>query len=300
MYNEITVGRFIMYYGLIILSVAMFGGGFALNDVYRKMRGSSLRISMESYLVGSVAGLVCLLIFGGTTFDVSLFTVIMALIATLNAIILTFFTFKALDSVNLSLYSLFSMLGGMMLPFIQGIIFYNEGFTLAKAVAIALIFLSLALTVDLRNGRGGLLYCIGVFILNGLSGVITKLYNELPFEKASPAGYSVWIAIFSIIISGLLLLLLFTRKDETNSQKYTLKVCTVGAASGAINKVANFILVISLLHVETSVQYPLVTGGVIIVSTLICFFGSRKPTKRELLSVIIAFLGTLALFVIPL
>ena len=288
-----------MYYGLIILSVAMFGGGFALNDVYRKMRGSSLRISMESYLVGSVAGLVCLLIFSGTTFDVSLFTVIMALIATLNAIILTFFTFKALDSVNLSLYSLFSMLGGMMLPFIQGIIFYNEGFTLAKAVAIALIFISLALTVDLRNGRGGLLYCIGVFILNGLSGVITKLYNELPFEKASPAGYSVWIAIFSIIISGLLLLLLFTRKDETNSQKYTLKVCTVGAASGAVNKVANFILVISLLHVETSVQYPLVTGGVIIVSTLICFFGSRKPTKRELLSVIIAFLGTLALFVIP-
>ena len=57
-----------MYYGLIILSVAMFGGGFALNDVYRKMRGSSVRISMESYLVGSVAGLVCLLIFGGEHF----------------------------------------------------------------------------------------------------------------------------------------------------------------------------------------------------------------------------------------
>lgn len=44
-----------MYYALIFISVAMFGGCFALNDVYRKRRGSSLKISMEASFVGAVA-----------------------------------------------------------------------------------------------------------------------------------------------------------------------------------------------------------------------------------------------------
>ena len=50
-----------MYYGLILVSVVMFGINFALNDVYRRLRGSGLQISMESSFVGSLAGLVILL-----------------------------------------------------------------------------------------------------------------------------------------------------------------------------------------------------------------------------------------------
>ena len=74
----------------------------------------------------------------------------------------------------------------------------------------------------------------------------------------------------------------------------------VGALNGITNRVANFLLVIALAHVDASVQYPMVTGGVMIVSTLICFFGKNKPSKKEMLSVILAFVGMLALFVIPL
>ena len=54
-----------MYYGLIILSVLMFGGCFALQDVYRKMRGSGLCISLESSLVGAVAGFLVLFVANG-------------------------------------------------------------------------------------------------------------------------------------------------------------------------------------------------------------------------------------------
>ena len=65
------------------------------------------------------------------------------------------------------------------------------------------------------------------------------------------------------------------------------------------NKIANLLLVIALAHVDASVQYPMVTGGVMIVSTAICFFGKKKPQKKELISVALAFLGMLALFIIP-
>ena len=71
------------------------------------------------------------------------------------------------------------------------------------------------------------------------------------------------------------------------------------AGNGVLNRVANYLLLLSLAFLPASVQYPMITGGVMIVSTLICFFGKNKPTKKELLSLLFAFAGMLALFAIP-
>ena len=53
----------------------------------------------------------------------------------------------------------------------------------------------------------------------------------------------------------------------------------------------NYMLVIALLVVPSSVQYPMVTGGVMIVSTLACFLMKNRPSKRELISVAVAFVA---------
>jgi drug/metabolite transporter (DMT)-like permease len=73
----------------------------------------------------------------------------------------------------------------------------------------------------------------------------------------------------------------------------------MSSLSGSLNKLGNFILLIALSHVDSSVQYPMVTGGIIIVSTIISYFGDKKPNKKELLSVAAAFLGLLFLFILP-
>ncbi len=287
-----------MYYALIMLSVVMFGGCFALQDVFRKMRGSSLAVSMESACVGGIAGIVILLATNGFKVEYSHFTLIMGLIAAVNSVVLTYCGFKALDRINLSLYSLFLMLGGMVLPFLQGIFCYDEPFTLAKAVCVVFIVAALALTVTKGENKKGYIYYVAIFIMNGLSGVFTKLFNELPYEKTSEAGYSIWIAICTVAISGIVWLI-YALKGNKDVAGFTLKASAVSAVNGAVNNVANYLLVIAIAFVDSSVQYPLITGGVMIVSTLICYFGDRKPSKRELASIVFAFLGMLALFIIP-
>lgn len=286
-----------MYYALILVSVVMFGGCFALNDAYRKIRGSNLKISLQFSLVGSLAGLAVLLAVNKFRLEFTPFTLIMAILTCAVGFGFTFCSFKALGAINLSLYSLFSMLGGMVLPFVQGIVFYNESMSLAKAVCLVLICAALVLTVERGERKRGTVYYIGIFVLNGMSGVLSKLFASAPFSKTSAAGYSVLTALCTVVISAILLLLFFGKKDETPKQ--SLPDIGLGAAYGAFNRVANFLLVTALAHVDASVQYPLVTGGVMIVSTLICFFGKNKPSKKELLSVIIAFIGMLALFFIP-
>lgn len=293
-----------LYYALIFLSVVMFGGGFALQDVYRKKRGSGIKISMESAFLGGIAGFIVLLIINDFSFAFTAFTLIMAVWSAVNGIAFTFFTFKALDHINLSLFSLFSMLGGMVLPFFQGIFFYAEEMTIAKMVCVAFIGLALGCTIEKGEKKKGLIFYLGIFILNGMAGVISKIFTASEFPKTSAAGYSIWACCFTIVLSGITLLLLFYVDKERNGNKVLSRQVLwqsygIGALYGVVNKVANFLLVIALAHVDASVQYPIVTGGTMIVSTLLCCFGDKKPSKKEVTSVILAFIGMVALFLIP-
>lgn len=283
-----------MYYGLVIISVIIFGIQFYFNDLYKNERGSGLPSAMMLSFLSGITGTVCLFIINGFSLSATPFTIIMGAAAAVNSVLYTVFSLKALSRINLSLFSLFAMLGGMLLPFFQGLFFYNEPFTVAKGLCLAFIAVALLLTVERGNKKGGAVFYIGVFILNGMSGVLSKLFQELPYEKASNADYSVWIAIMTAFISGIILLITVKKAG-----RFSIKAIALGVANGGMNRVANYLLLIALTFLPASVQYPFVTGGVMIVSTAICFITGQKPSKKEVLSVALAFMGVLLLVCVP-
>jgi drug/metabolite transporter (DMT)-like permease len=169
---------------------------------------------------------------------------------------------------------------------------------------VLFICASLAFTVEKGERKRGLIFYIGIFVLNGMAGVISKLFSASDFPKTSAADYLIWIAIFTIAFSGLVWVLLscFGKRDEKTirpSKGVLFQTYALGALNGALNKVANFLLVLAIAKVDASVQYPMVTGGTIIISTILCFFGDKKPSKKEIISVILAFIGMLFLFLLP-
>ena len=109
-----------MYYGLIMLSVCMFGGNFVLNRQYQKESGSGLRETLLYTLLSAGAGLLILLGINGFRFEYTPFTLLIAILTAFNGIAFNVCGLRAMGSINLSLYSLFSMLGGMLLPFCAG------------------------------------------------------------------------------------------------------------------------------------------------------------------------------------
>ena len=288
-----------MHYLLIVLSVVMFGGCFKLNDVYREIRGSSFRVSQEFILISALSAVPILFILGGFKLEATPFTIVMASLCAINGIAFSYFSFMALGKINLSLYSLFSMLGGMTLPFLQGLLFYGEPLSVAKAVCFVFITAALVLTVKPGEGKGGLIYYAGIFVLNGMSGVLSKIFVSAEYPKTDSTIYSMWGAIITVILAAVSLLVIrcFGKGEPA---RFSAASVGVAVSSGVVNKIANLILVISLAFVDTSIQYPMVTGGVIIVSTLGCFIGkSKRPSRNEIISVGLAFVGTLCLFLIP-
>ncbi len=279
-----------MYYGLLSISVIMFGTTFLFSKKYNKEMGSDLDATLVSTIIGSFVGLIVLFIINKIQFGFTPFTLLMASASAINGILFSFCSLKSLDKINLSLYSIFSMLGGMLLPFLHGIIFYGEPITVGKSICVIFIVLALAITVEKDNRKGGFIYYAGVFIFNGISGVISKIHQSSGFKTTNSAVFSIWTAIVSIVISGILLLI-FRKKAKKPSKMAIF----YAAGNGILNKIANYLLLIALTVLPSTVQYPFVTGGTMIVSTFFSTVTGQKPSKKELISVTLSFIGILAL-----
>ncbi|MBR7133019.1 MAG: hypothetical protein IKD04_05750 [Clostridia bacterium] len=281
-------------YGLLTCATIMFGFMFFFSDMFRKNYGSGLKPSLIVNLGGSAFGLLVLLLIKGFVFEFSVFALIMSMVSTVNNLLFSLCSLKALSKINLSLYSLFTMLGGMILPFLSGILFHNELFTLNKLICIIVIILALSLTVEKGKKSSGTLYYMGIFVFNGMSAVIAKLYQALPFSKISSAGYSILKTVVTILICAILLL--FVKGDK---KKINWKVIVAMAGNGTLSHTANWLVLVALYTLPASVQYPFITGGTMIVSTVISFFGNKKPKPKEVFAVALSFIGILLLIYIP-
>lgn len=284
------------YYLLVLVAVIMFSFQFLLNERYERSSGTGTAEVLKFTIISHLTGFIIMLVMNRFKLEITQFSAAMALASALNLILFNFCSIISFSKINLSLYSVFCMLGGMALPFIFGILFFDEPLTVGKAICFASIAASLFFTVDRGNQKGGFIYYAGVFITNGLSGVIPKFYQEADLPKASEAGFSMQISALTALICAVLLPVFKNRSKI--KKKLTTGATACASGFGILNCVGNFILLIGLTKLPASAQYPFVTGGVMIISTIICFFTPNKPTKRELAAVALSFAGILALVLI--
>ncbi len=279
-----------MYYLIVLSAVTLFSFQFFFNERYEKKNGNSIASVLKFIIIAQSTGFVIMLAMNKFRLELTPFSLAVAACAAFNIFLFNICSIKSFSKINLSLYSVICMLGGMVLPFLTGIIFYNEEITLGKILCMILIVPALLITINKDNSKGGLIYYIGVFITNGMSGTYSKFYQSADYEKASEAGYSLQIAAIAVIFCVITLIFL---KDK--GPKMSVAPTVYASGFGILNCVGNFLLLIGLTQLPASAQYPFVTGGVMIISTIICFFTQNKPSKREIISVILSFVAILAL-----
>lgn len=273
-------------YAMLSAAVVMFGAQFYINGNYEKRCGNSLRAAVLFSFGTSVCGFIALLIINKFRFEFTVFTLLMSLWNVVNMLLFFFFSLKAFSKINLSVYSVFSMLGGMALPSAVGLLFYGEKLSFGKVFCFLCICAALALTVEKGESKKGYIWYAGIFILNGMSGVTSKIFTDAPYAKTSAAGFSVLSSLLGAVVSLLLLLVI---KDAAVKLDFRAVIDMVGYGTG--NKIANYLLLLALESLPASVQYPFITGGVMIVSTVLCYFTPQKPTKREWAAVALSFIG---------
>lgn len=279
-----------LYYGMLTAAVIMFGGQFFFNQIFEREYGNSAFGAALFALGGSAAGMVVLLIINGVKLRFTVFSVLMALLSGLDSMAFTVCSIKALGKVNLSRYSIFSMLGGMVLPFFAGIVFFDEKPEIGRILCFFVIFAAVVITVKDRKNRAGMKYCWGVFVFNGLSGVISTAFQRSGLDKCDEAQFS-FLCAAAVTLLALCAVCVMKKPGIKLTKKAVLSMGTCGI----LGRVANYLLLLALANLPASVQYPFVTGGVIAVSTVIGIITRQKPSRSEIVSMLLSFAGITAL-----
>ena len=278
----------VLYYLLVFAATILFALQFLFNQKFENEQGSGLQSALEFSFYKSIIIVVIMLLISGFRIVITPFSVELSVIYSAACILMTYFSMKAFAVANLSVYSVFSMLGGMLLPFLLGIGFFDEKLTPFKIVCCALIVFSVLL--NLRGGKQSkkaFLYYMAVFILNGSVGVISKIHQSSSLPHTDSTGFMFISSAVSVIICGIWLLVQY-RKIPLIKGKSLIYASGYGIFNGA----GNWFLLISLAHLPASVQYPLVTGGVMVFSTIISVIRKEKLSKTDYIAAAISFIAS--------
>ena len=282
-----------MSYVMISVSALLFSLVFVFSDRFRARYGEATDTVLQFTAGAHAAGCAALLVINRFRPEWTPFTLLAAGLAAVDLILFQLCSLRALGRTNLSKDSVFSMIGGMARPFLAGILFFHEPLAPGKLLCLLLVGASVVCTMERADTEGGRGYYLGVFLTNGLYGVICKWFSAATFPKTSEAGFSVLVEGFTVLLA---LLLLPFAKPRTGPVRG--KGLLHMGAYGLFCAVGNYLLLLALRTLPATAQYPFVTGGVMILSTVYSCFSSQKPGKRELIAVLLALLGIAALLLL--
>lgn len=286
-----------MQYLMLVGAAVLLAVDFSLNKIYQKLQGTS---SAAGFGFNSLLGLFTAIIFfviNGFRADFSTYSFIMA--ALVNGFVMCYniIGFRLLKSGTMALYTLFLMSGGMVVPYIFGMLFLSEPFSVLKTAGLMLILAGVILsnTNNTKVNSKQIAMCIAVFIINGFVSVFSKLHQiEVRFETVNVTDFVVIGGVFKFIFAGILYL--FARKNcaEKTETKTKIIPVIIIVASAVAGGASSFLQLFGASSLPATVLYPFITGGSIVLSSLagIIFF-KDKLSKNLIASIILSFIGTI-------
>lgn len=275
----------------------LLGVDFALNKVYQKFYGISPR---SAFFFNSLLGIVTAVIFfciNGFSFHFSLYSFIMAGLMSLCVMCYNIIGFRLLKSGTMAMYTLFLMTGGMVLPYIWGLFFLDEKFSILRTVGLAVILSGVVLSNFSGNkiNKKQILMCIAVFLLNGCTSIVSKMHQtSVAFESVNAAEFIILGGIFKFLFAGILFLISKKPSDSKDNNRTSLKKAVIIiTASAAIGGISYMFQLLGAEVLPATVLYPFITGGSIVFSTIIgviCF--REKLSLKLIVSVLLCFAGT--------
>lgn len=161
---------------LYVLNVVCSAGQSALGKQYARKGGASLSFNISKALIGAVLFLILGLING---FSLHFQTILFGIGYGILLCISMHTGFKALSIGPMALTSIIASFS-LIIPFLFGILFWNEGLTVFKGIGILLLLLSILfinLKKENRLSAQWFFYAIATLIANGISSILQKMHQ---------------------------------------------------------------------------------------------------------------------------
>lgn len=163
---------------------------FSLNKVYQRKCGAT---PTAGYRFNLLSGILKMLIFwaiNGFSLEITAYSSIMAAMMAFVCFCYILLGQQILKVSQVTVYTLFLMLGGMCVPYVWGAVFLHEQLTAFRIIGLVVIAAALILmNLSERPPKKQILMCVAVFFLNGLCSVISKEHQISANETVSTSGF---------------------------------------------------------------------------------------------------------------
>lgn len=296
----------------LLLGVSVFTGSFKSIVNKRVKRGAvgmgkTMQVNAISFAVAFVV-VFCFALFSA---NFSFRTPILLAILNSACILLSQVALmKAVDTGSVTVSSLFYSCG-FIIPTIFGAIYYGEKVHFLQIIGIAVILISFVLCVEKENGKKfnfkWFIYALGGTIFSGLLGIVQKIFGV---EYSAEYSLDTFLSVSFLMIIGISLIvwliyaLIHRAKDHSHlsvSERAITKIekpligkrtfvftLILGLILGFHNKICTYLSGV----LPSALYFPIVNGGVIVMTAVISAIMLReKLSKRQLISVILGFVA---------
>ena len=261
-----------IYYILIFLSAIGCAVTFIFNKVYQLEQGNTIKSGIIFNCLVGFAGSVIYFVVCGFKIEITIYSVIMAVLFTIFLGLYTIIGFKIMSMGSMAVYTIFLMLGGMIVPYFYGIIFLNEEITVIKIIALIMMTVAIILQNGTKEKKGSkffYLLCCMVFVLNGMTSIVSKSHQISTQYSTVSANEFVFLKnIMRFLLFGAMLPFIKCKNIFNMSAKSNFAI--IGAA--LVSSMAYMMQLICASHLPATVQFPALSGGTIIFTALFSFF----------------------------
>lgn len=300
-----------MDYLLLLAACVFFALQFVFQKLFERRAKGGMSVCFWNILVSGAVAVVFLLLKSGlpgcmnpTAFGIAALYAAAGLLCSVAVIC-------AMAAGPVSGVGVWCLAGGMILPFLYGVLWLNESATVWKWLGMGVLALSLlpAVMRDGKPDRSGerlsaryVLWCAVVFLTNGFVSVFSKMHQISP----SAAGEDAFVLTGSLLRCAAALALLFGSaalsakrgakrplreafydigRAGTTGKLFAI-LCGCAAAYSVMNTLGNLLSLRCMNTLDASVQFPVLSATVTVLTALFgaVFFREklRGPTVLSL------------------
>lgn len=279
---------------LLIIADLLLAFNFAVNKLYQSKAGTSVKAGFAFNAISALFTTIIFFAVNGFKCEMTSYSLLMGGLKNILCILYIIVGFRILKEQGMSIYTLFLMSGGMIVPYVWGLAFLDEEISILRI--LGLFFVVGGVVVSNFTGEKikakNLILCIIVFLLNGGVSVISKLHSiESTYQTVSVNEFIILGGIISFVVSGIGYLV---AKPEAKKDVSKGSLVAIVALSALVSGMSYMIQLIGAQSLPATVLYPFITGGSMIFSAFVGrLFFKEKLTKNIVVSIILCFAGTL-------
>lgn len=302
-----------MEYIYLFIACAFFALQFIFQKLFEVRTRGGLSVCLWNTFVCTLVGMVVIAVRSGIPTEWNWYALFIATLYSASGIICGIASITAMSRGNVGSLGTFCLAGGMILPFLYGIIALDEEAGVFKWLGIAILLLSLIPSVMAKSGQSKMdkrfaFYATVVFITNGLVSILQTIHQKSPMAIDGDAFIFLGGIIRVVASLGIILGIAAYRKTkgdtgvlknafwEIGKKKMTgllfLAIFVFAAAYAACNTLGNSFSFECSKTMDASLQFPILSAVVIVLTTLFGrIFFKEKFTRNTWISLGMSVVG---------